>query len=184
MSRRSPLVAAAAVAALLLSGCTAAGREVDRPTGVPSSLFRFRSSDCTDEIGDPPSGGGWSVDYAGAINVEAVRPDGSPDTSPEAVAWEDAMTACLTRYPIEWETEPWRWTDAELAVQYLYLTGPLAACLRGHGVEPRLPSSLAEYGEEWFPKNPYWELEGSLDDLLPLYRQCPPYADLGMAGRR
>ena len=185
--KRMAAVTAALAALLLVAGCTpaTAPRESARPMAIPLSLLRFQSDRCLDEIGEPETTGGWHVGIVGAgtILVEVSLSSGARDTSPEARAFEDGMEDCLSRHPILWESEPWAWSEFETDLQYLYYVGPLSSCLRAHGIEPAAAGTFDDYRAGAFPINPYWAMEGELEHLVDVYRDCPPYADLPLESR-
>lgn len=179
------VVVVASASLLALAAVMSAPRLAERP-GVLPDLMQRHIAECMSRSNPAAVQRGLSlVEEAGRYDVEVQGSNASGSaTARQLDAWEQQLETCVNEYRSSGEAQPFLSSDSEfdLTVHYLYYTGPLTACLRERGIEPLQPLSLEEFRSRTFPMNPYWMMEGESEQLLDVYRDCPPFPEILMAG--
>lgn len=168
------LLGAAAAGTVALAGTASSPRETDRGLSIPWEFRSLQHLECADTA--PPPSDGWTfVDG----DIELVGPGGVLRNDPAAERWEAGMPKCMNRIPVEERTRTAEWTPGRIGLQWLYYTGPLTACLAGHGIELPQPRSVNDFAESGLLESAYLNLPftHSLGTLSEAYRECPPYPD-------
>ena len=179
------VVVLASVSLLALSTVVSTPRLAERPGVLPGDLMQVHIAGCLSRTNPAMVQRGVTLEeVAGAYDIDVHGSNASGGaTARQLEAWEQQLEVCVNEFRRSNEPEPYLHSDSEfdLTVQYLYYTGPLTACLRERGIEPLQPLSLEEFRSRTFPINPYWMMEGESEQLLDVYRDCPPFPDILVA---
>jgi hypothetical protein len=151
-------------------------------TVMPSQLVGVQWDECVDDTPVPEEVAAFTVDRDyGDIGIYVRDPDGRTLTADQIEAISEVRSfvaqlhACLSRYPISYDTGPAQLDLAERAVYYDYLAASLIPCLDRHGVATSIPArSVVRYLDltSWYLQA--LDLSGvSLDDALRIWDECP-----------
>ena len=167
---RWSLVSVASVA--LLAGCTPAPQPVVDDDVVPHELIQQYANWCfQNNVGDEGGFYNYLIREDGAeVNAE--------DTDPARIAVAQAIEDCLNRHGYEVDS-PLAYVSAyERAQPYDYYTTRTRPCLAAAGVDVPEISRQQFFASDRRPWNPYPDMPTeSFEDLLTLYRACPPVPD-------
>jgi hypothetical protein len=170
---RMRVAVVAAVATMLLAGCTPVAVPLQRAAVpelvIPTELGWRYASSCT---GDDVGGGGIITFQYGNGGSNVTFAEDTPESRAEA----ERIEACLDEYRYDESDDQLDYVDGyERSQLWTYYTAVTAPCLAARGIQldpiPR---------EEFFvpdqrPWNPFTAMDDvPIADLLALYRECPP----------
>lgn len=175
-ARTVAVTAAAIAAAMLLAACTPAAsplaRERTQPAAVPQDLTWQFATTCLEEMTSGETVVSLHWDETG---IEVGFEGESPATQRDRLAVED----CFTRYRLERRATGFTFVDAfERAQLWDYYNTVTLPCLDAHGVAVPALTRAQFFVPDQRPWNPYTAMDDlPFDQLLALYRSCPPVPD-------